>query len=812
MKTIQELKTKLNAAKREAREELFWQSIPRKVAPAVIEEFPTHLRINYETLVKCVLVGVPHLKVEGYPRELNPRMMDELLNITAPGYTIGFSFTAIPIQTAEAMQMLDHALFYNKVNQDDTTKHNNGLPSMKLTLDAEDFSTNYRQLHQSQLKMYHSAFICVIWAKNEDELRKAESHIRTVFEANIVHYEFPYRRMLEIFVAAQPYPTSSDCAWVELFSHHVAMLSATRNPNSRTSATGLYFGDDFKTGKNVLVDLKALAAQHLMFVGPTGSGKTFTLLMLLMRAYDMLGKRIIYTTPKADVTTNYRAVAAYYGDRASIIDIGPQGKNINPLQIMLDENIMTNQHAYLRAFDEHMELVDQFFSVLFEGTKTINMSNYLNESLIECYKRKGIVRENPASWKNTEFPTLLDLRDVWIEDAKDPSNVTAKALVDKTFMVNTAWAYMNRATDINLSADFIVIDISDVPASLQDAMNVFVCGIMGMRFRTDAKKETIIATDEAAVFLRNPKLSLFLLRTLTQGRSAGISLWLATQQTADLVKAGVSEEFKTNMQISIVLGNMRKDTLEHVRSFYRLNDTDVNNLMSCGVGEGLLLVGNEVVPVKFRPTQHEMDVIKGKYGKKPVGKPVTDSGFKLVHESLNGLAAQHGIYFDNWIDGDANQLANMGFEPHVVQCAVSRGTQRAWIKSSKIIDDKIGFHSIDHDATVLQIAGHLCQAGIAPIINQDDDVDLSFQVNGEAVAFEYERPGSHDVSKLLQKKQYAESKYSKVYFIGTAENVKQLSDAVGSACVVRRGAQLVELLQDLIEQTTMQESAGMEVR
>ena len=197
---------------------------------------------------------------------------------------------------------------------------------------------------------------------------------------------------------------------------------------------------------------------------------------------------------------------------------------------------------------------------------------------------------------------------IWLEDAKDTRNVTAKAFVDKTFMITTAWSYMNRPTDINLSADFIVSDISGVPASLQDAMNVFVTGIMAQRFRTDTRKETIIAVDEAAVFLRNPDLSLFLLKTLTQGRSYNIALWLATQQTVDLAKAGVDQEFKTNMQISIVLGNMRRDTIEHVKSFYMLNDNNTQNLMACGVGEGLLIVGNEVIPTRFKPTNHEMSV------------------------------------------------------------------------------------------------------------------------------------------------------------------------------------------------------------
>ncbi len=265
---------------------------------------------------------------------------------------------------------------------------------------------------------------------------------------------------------------------------------------------------------------------------------------------------------------------------------------------------------------------------------------------------KGIRRDDLKTWKNANWPTLLDLRQIWVNAEKDdPKDTTAKALVDKTFMVNTDWSYMNRPTDINTSVDFIIVDISGVPASIQEAMNVFITGIMAMRFKTDISKETIIAVDEAAVFLRNPKLSLFLLRTLTQGRSYKIGLWLATQQPADLVKAGVESEFKTNIQISIVLGNMRKDTIAHVQQFYSLNEHSVNDLMACGVGEGLLIVGNEVIPTKFVPTEHEIAIIKGK-------KPVKISGeiteaeplFMFVDERLRSLFTGNKIYFSDWLD------------------------------------------------------------------------------------------------------------------------------------------------------------------
>jgi hypothetical protein len=198
-----------------------------------------------------------------------------------------------------------------------------------------------------------------------------------------------------------------------------------------------------------------------------------------------------------------------------------------------------------------------------------------------------------------------------------------------------------------------------------------------------------------------------------------------------------------------------------------------------------------------------MAVIKGKkQGQKSYQKTSNDSVFKLVHEALNDLATEHGIYFEDWIEGDTNVLSQLGFEPRTVQRAIGRGTVRVWIKSDLLNGDMVGNQSIDHYAAVLQIAGYLQQHGIKTTINHAEDVDIIAEFRQGKIAFEYERPGSHNTAELLKKKQYAENTYGRVIFIGTVENIKQLSDSVGSEIVVRRGIPLTELLTDLIDEKT----------
>ena len=792
------IQNKISIIEQAAESQQQWNTLARKISPSSIKEFDKYIAIDNQIYARTLIIGTPpNSDINGYPDELNPKIIDELLSISSLGYSVSFSYTIIPIPNLKSMKLIEDAIFKTEVSKE--SKRNKQSISeqleegqLKKELVKKDLTTNFKSVFNNEQRMFHTAFIIIIWGISKDNIEEAEDHIKLILESNKVYYEFPDYRHLDTFLAAQPYPDTVDYSYIELFSYHAASLVATRNPNSRTDQVGLYFGDDKKTGKNIQINLSNLSAQHLSFVGPTGSGKTFTLLVLLMRAYSMLGKRIIYITPKADVTTDYRNVARYYGKSATIIDIGEGRHNINPLQIIYDTNIIPTESD----FDRHLELLDDFFSVLFEESKPDDMSSYLNETLMQCYRQKGIHRDNPQTW-NIEAPTLLDLREIWLHDSENPKNTTAKAFANRTYMVNTLWSYMNKPTDINTNADFIVIDISQVPKSLQDAMNVFITGFMGMRFRTDTKKETVIAVDEGAVFFRNPKLSLFLLKTLTQGRSYNIALWLATQQPSDLIKANLEDEFKTNIQISIVLGNMRPDTIEHVKSFYKLNKQDIDNLLSCGVGEGLLIIGSEVIPTKFVPTNHEYNIIKNNNLTKTIE---TTESIKFVNKSLSEIADDNGTYFNDWIIGDSNVLASKGYKLHNVPIAVGTGTVNVWINPNKVKN----IENLDHYCTLSQINGWLSQRGIEYVhiyYNENDNTnepDMVTKIKGKTIAFEYELPGDHTPHELIKLREQTENKYDKVYFICNLLNYKILIETLGEDYVVQYGSNLETLLNKLI--------------
>jgi AAA-like domain len=802
-----ELIKRFRNSKEQAGNKIWWDSYCKLITPSRIEVFDTNLIIDQRTYVRCLVVGLPKKNGEGYPREMTSQAIERIQELSFDGCKVMISHSLLQIPNDEARENLQKTSFAINVNQEHARKVNpGGSMDLALMCKGEDVVANYRQIYFNSQRSFHSSFIITIMGK-EKEVFTAESYIISILKSELIEVHIPAGRMLEMFLASLPFPVSDSKAWVEVRSDTAAVLCTSTNLNSRTDEKGLYFGKDLKTNNEILIDLDTLPAKHLTFLGSTGAGKTFSFLILLMRMHDMLNSRIVYTTPKADSSTDYRAVADYYGEDACIVDIGPGGSNINPLQILFDSQSMgTNPYAYAKAYDRHKDLFIKFCSVWFGSEFSKNMEPYLDETLNLVYEQAGIHRDRTESWNNP-FPVLRDLRNIW---GKDMNNMDlgikqkiAETLFSKTYHVGEKGSlnYINKpTTNLDLSKDFIIVDLSNVPELIQDAMNILVTGMIGSRFSTDSDKETIVAVDEAAVYLRNPELSLSMLKTLTQGRSHRVFLWLATHQPSDFAKNKVKEEYKTNMFINIVLGANLENSIDDVKDYFSLTEEEADTLINAEVGEGLLIVKSQRIPIRFEPTALEMAVIKGKQKNKKV--PFDNDS--LVFTDLQWLVEEQKIIFSDWTLGDLSHLVNEGYVKHRVQRIAEYGFTTAYIPAG-IVDEKgllsisrFGKQTLDHYSSVVQLAGVLCQYGYEDIrINYDEGADIEAKINGKNIAFEYEIGKSNSVDHLVKKKEQALEKYDIVRFVCSSVDAKLIEKGVGSLYVLKRGPEVREFIETL---------------
>ena len=287
-------------------DEMWRKSLSRTITPNRIEVADTNLLFNQRTFVRCLIVGLPTASGEGYPREMTSKAIERIQELSFEGCKIMLSHGLIQVSGDKAKDNLQQAIYtVNKEKKYNESK-NAGNADLELNCKGEDIVSNYRQIYFNSQRSFHSSFIIVIMGEEEDVFR-AESYIISILKSEIIGVRIPTGRMLEMFLSALLFPVSESKAWVDVRSDTAAVLCTSTNLNSRTDNKGLYFGKDLKTNAEILIDLETLPARHFTFLGATGAGKTYSLMLLLMRMHDMLNYRIIYVTPKADSGTDYKA-------------------------------------------------------------------------------------------------------------------------------------------------------------------------------------------------------------------------------------------------------------------------------------------------------------------------------------------------------------------------------------------------------------------------------------------------------------------------------------------------------------------------
>lgn len=795
-----------------------WRTIAREISPTSMKIKPRYIKAD-ETYITYFLGGVTRNGKRGLPKNLKPGIIDDLMKTGISGnYTVGVTTSIMRIPAAEASKALHNAEMMQIGNHYVEKKDGeSGYVSADTREDLQETSEIIKKVHNSDEVLTWTAFVISILAEDKDAILEAQGHIQQVFDARLIRCEMPIGKFEKTMKTAIPLPYMPEFAHGNPTTKPASMLLAAQNINTASDATGLRLGHRIGSEQQTLtVDLDKLPAKHTLVIGGTGTGKTTGVLMWLYRLYTELGYNIVFVTAKADEGTDHRNLARAAGKNGIIIDIGAGKDSINPLQIVYTEkNVENSEFAWKEVVHNQVGLVIRFFSVFLEETMSAPMRSYINETLIRLYEGYGIYVDHPSTikeaLKTAKYPHIADLIDMWILD-RDAGGFgdrgkTINSLISNTFPLTRKGelSYINRDSNIQTDKKVIVIDVSSITNNkLRGAMNVLTTGIMWQKFRSTRKDHipTAIAVDEAKVFLNNLITRAEILEQLSLARSDGVMCIYMTQQLTDLVKAGVEDEFMNNTFIKVMYGpggDASKAKL--VKEYCNYTDQETVEWVKCGCGEAMINIMGRNTPTKVQLTDFELGMIKGtNFVSKESDNQSTAIG-SCIDDRVQELVFANGICLESWCEGeDINKyFAGIGWTGSTFNSATSAGTVKAWMKPRLVVNGMVGSQSDDHYVTVLQIAAYFLLHDIEAVeVHHTDDVDVSIEINGDLVAFEFEKPRSHTKDELLRKQERATEKYSICYFVGITDNIRFLKDAVIKQNVFPRGVQLRRLMDNLI--------------
>lgn len=347
--------------------------------------------------------------------------------------------------------------------------------------------------------------------------------------------------------------------------------------------------------------------------GSSGAGKTFTLCCLGGRLRQQ-GKRVIYIAPKKG--HEFRPLCELMG--GLYLRLSPSSKDC--------PNIMAIRRKSLDSYAGLKNLTARDDSVLAEKISHLIIwyslqkrdlsdedKNYLDSSLVECYRRYGITFDNASlvhedgSFK--EMPIIPDWYDVL---AGDPETKHLSVVLAR-YVTGSAKA-MGQRNDIDLNNKFIVLDTSGMPDDLQ---------LPGIFWATDVANDLIVSSERELSALiadelwslvganSNPLAAGFVQEMVKTIRGLGGIAITSTQGMQDMFSLDGGKYGKSildSSRIKLVM-QMEEQEARLIQGVLNLSEDEVRQITRFRRGEGLLCIGYNHVPIAFHATQREYDAI-----------------------------------------------------------------------------------------------------------------------------------------------------------------------------------------------------------
>ena len=471
------------------------------------------------------------------------------------------------------------------------------------------------------------------------------------------------QRLESMEYRAAVFLNETDCEYRALFSP-ASRQSADRNRRtgtpmpSLTLAGGYPFNteqllDPFgsyiastETGGNVIFDQFHKTARRLSYdalaIGRKGSGKS-TLLKMLVQNSLVTGSYIRVL----DCTGEFTELARHFGGTVIAMD-GSSGM----LNIM---EIFKSGDSEAISFSRHLSKLNTFYKFISPEAGE-DERNEFEEYCRRLYEQRGFRTGTPVTGRNPrEYPRLSELlslirSDLYEDQTAGTIRETLSAGRIRRLenmelaignLVNSYGEMFDGATSIPdlKNRKFIVYNVENL-SSMKDEIfqaqlfsllslmldDMYGIGSLSRMLAENGRpvedvSKLLLVIDEAHRFIntRNPLALNFITTILREARKYFTGLVFASQSIRDYAPessdtAGM-DALKTLFELVQYKFIMQQDSnsLDHLEKVFagELTEIQLRGIPRFGVGEGILLTGEESLHIYLEPTQEELELFKG---------------------------------------------------------------------------------------------------------------------------------------------------------------------------------------------------------
>ena len=387
-----------------------------------------------------------------------------------------------------------------------------------------------------------------------------------------------------------------------------------------TDNGGVIIGVDYDTGIPIVFERfnKSLHNFNVAVFAESGSGKTFhTSLDILHQIHQ--GNNVFVIDPKNDYTVLIQEAGG------TVVEIKEGSDNIiNPYQL---------GKWFGSSLATKLQELPVFYKMLFgKDSITDAVAPIVSICNQKIYADCGIT-DDPKTWDN-DPPTLSDFYvalgeylDGTLLQKRKPSQNEINAghalwVKIEPFVDGPYKAFFDGQTTVDLSNDIISFNISNVPEMIRTPVMYQILSLSYNTMRETKRGFLTLYLDEAwELFSTN---SDYIKKMVKTCRSADMSIYIITQDTADVTASSASNAVIGNTFMTILM-RIKPAFKQQIKSMFDLTTAEAEFITSCGKGEGIFIVGNTKVKFKTPSAPEEQELIE----------KITDRQMVYANESFN---------------------------------------------------------------------------------------------------------------------------------------------------------------------------------
>ena len=345
----------------------------------------------------------------------------------------------------------------------------------------------------------------------------------------------------------------------------------------RMDGPSLYYGMNALSHNVIMADRKKLKSANGLYLGSTGSGKSFAAKRELLNVFLAIPQdRIIVVDPMGE----YAPLVERLGGQ--VIEIAPDSPNhISPMDVQMD----------MGSGDSPLSLKADFLLSLCElvvgGRDGLQP---IEKTVIDRCVRQ-VYREMALGLETTKTPLLQDLYEELLRQPEPEAKRIATAL---ELYCTGSLNLFNHPTNVNLNSRVVCFVLKGMGENLRKiAMHItndFVTSAVGTNFKNGVA--TWCYFDEFHILLRDPLTASYFVAVWKMLRKKGCVPSALTQNVKDLLASREIENILDNTDFMILLSQAQSDRTILAKQL-GISEHQLSYITHSNSGEGLLFYMTE---------------------------------------------------------------------------------------------------------------------------------------------------------------------------------------------------------------------------